>query len=458
MKDGNKNTVNGEIINLINIYQSKGSNQLFWELTLFDINKKALNKQIVDYLAKHIKGLREIDLTLDIIDFIMDNCTNNKIIDLISQKNFIDSIIFLLKAYINSSTKAKILFLIKKWAKKFETTFPIYNEKYNKLYNEGFKFPAEVVITYKKYVKNDIKNDENFFDINNNNDKFSLDNIEFPEDEFSNQFSNLRTSEIPDYFKNLQISRKSTMEQKYEKNQNNNTKNNTNKNHKNNANNKIITNNNKTANNQKNKINDNNIQNSIFEKYNDDPIIFENIWKDKIKNLNKWINDGTIHKYKDSLKEDIKEFINELKDMDEIILKCGKIGDDKNRDMVSNIKSDMEQTCYRFECVMKDIKVEKFKSAFEGNSKKYEFNAETIFDEQETEEKKIQKEKRGTDKFSFSRNMKDLFKVGKNKGCRSQEDFKIDIEKKDKYKEKEKNGKEKEKEKKDKKTKKAEKK
>ena len=128
MSDENKNEVNGELLNLINLYQSKGENQLFLQLTLLDAEKETLNKQIIDYLKKQIDDQKEIDLTLDIIDFIMDFCTNNDTIILISEKNFLDSIISLLQAYINSSTKEKILFLIKKWAEKFETTFPIFNE------------------------------------------------------------------------------------------------------------------------------------------------------------------------------------------------------------------------------------------------------------------------------------------------------------------------------------------
>ena len=450
MSDENKNEVNGELLNLINLYQSKGENQLFLQLTLLDAEKETLNKQIIDYLKKQIDDQKEIDLTLDILDFIMDFCTNNDTIILISEKNFLDSIISLLKAYISSSTKEKILFLIKKWAEKFETTFPTFNEEYKKLKEEMFQFPDEEIVTYKKYFKNKIINEENYSGFNNNTDKFSLDNIEFPEDQFSNQFSNLRTSLILDCFKNSDLSRKNTMEKINIQNQNNNTKNDVNKDEKNNTNNKNSTNNDQNTDNQKNKINDNNIQNSAFEKYNNDPGLFENTWNEKIKDLNKYINEGVVYKYQETLKGGIKEFITELSknEMEEIILKCAKIGDDKNRNMVSNIKSDMEQTCHRFECLMKDKKVEKFKSAFNGNLKKYIFNSETIFDEPENKEKKEQSDKGGKKKFSLSRNVKELFKVGKNKANKTQDYEMPDKEKKDTSKEKKK--KEKEKEKKDK--------
>ena len=68
------------------------------------------------------------------------------------------------------------------------------------------------------------------------------------------------------------------------------------------------------------------------------------------------------------------------------MLNCAKIGDDIGRNIVSNIKSDMQQTCYRFDCLMKNNKVEKFKSADNGNAKKYTYNVETLFDEPEEKE------------------------------------------------------------------------
>ena len=38
------------------------------------------------------------------------------------------------------------------------------------------------------------------------------------------------------------------------------------------------------------------------------------------------------------------------------------------------IKADMEQTCWRFECMNHGKKIEPFRSAFEGNNRHYTFN------------------------------------------------------------------------------------
>ena len=73
----------------------------------------------------------------------------------------------------------------------------------------------------------------------------------------------------------------------------------------------------------------------------------------------------------------------------------------------------MQQTCYRFECLIKNKKVEKFKSASNGNAKKYTYNVETLFDEPEENEKKLVKEKSGIRKFGH--NVKEsIFKVGRS--------------------------------------------
>jgi len=56
-------------------------------------------------------------------------------------------------------------------------------------------------------------------------------------------------------------------------------------------------------------------------------------------------------------------------------------GDNNGKHMLSNLKSDMEQTCWRFECLEKGQKIESFRSAFDGNSRKYMFNRDTLFEE-----------------------------------------------------------------------------
>ena len=158
---------------------------------------------------------------------------------------------------------------------------------------------------------------------------------------------------------------------------------------------------------------------STVKNYRSDPALFQNKWKEKISTLNKWIKEGKTSKNFDSLKQGISQILIGLDEIEEIILNCIKIGDEDGRSKVSNIKSDMEQTCYRFECLVQGKKVEKFKSAFDGNEKKYYFNKPNLLEENmnininviekdQKKEKKMQK---------FGRAIKNGFKkVGQKLG------------------------------------------
>lgn len=123
------------------------------------------------------------------------------------------------------------------------------------------------------------------------------------------------------------------------------------------------------------------IYTSTVKNYRADPALFQNKWKEKISTLNKWIKEGKTSKNFDNLKQGISQMLIGLDEIEQIILNCAKIGDEDGRNKVSNIKSDMEQTCYRFECLIQGKKVEKFKSAFDGNGKKYYFYKPNLLEE-----------------------------------------------------------------------------
>ena len=158
---------------------------------------------------------------------------------------------------------------------------------------------------------------------------------------------------------------------------------------------------------------------STVKNYRSDPALFQNKWKEKISALNKWIKEGKASKNFDNLKQGISQILIGLDEIEEIILNCIKIGDEDGRVKVSNIKSDMEQTCYRFECLIQGKKVEKFKSAFDGNGKKYYFYKPNLLEENinmninviEQDQKKEKKMKK------FGRAIKNGFKkVGQKLG------------------------------------------
>ena len=161
------------------------------------------------------------------------------------------------------------------------------------------------------------------------------------------------------------------------------------------------------------------IYTSTVKNYRSDPALFQNKWKEKISTLNKWIKEGKTSKNFDNLKQGISQILIGIDEIEQIILNCIKIGDEDGRVKVSNIKSDMEQTCYRFECLIQGKKVEKFKSAFDGNGKKYYFYKHNLLEENinmnidviEQDQKKEKKMKK------FGRAIKNGFKkVGQKLG------------------------------------------
>ena len=303
--------------------------------------------------------------------------------------------------------------------------------------------------------KNDEENNTNFNSLDNpfeeNYDNL-FENIDFPEDDkFENKFSNLRTSEIPTYFKTLRS--KSIVENTTNLKANNPNQNNAEGNNENNIikesneNNNIKQNNEKIENNANNdKINNNqnkkeikkvtnmneifnNCKNdnytSTFRNYKTNPILFQNKWNEKIISLNKWIKEGKNSKNFELLKEGIKQLLIGLDEIEEIIQTCAKIGDNEGRSKVSCIKSDMEQTCYRYECLLQGKKVEKFKSSFDGNVKKYYFYKPGLLEENNININDIEEEKKEKKMKKFGRAIKNGFlKVGKKIKSNSKEKVK----------------------------------
>ena len=265
-----------------------------------------------------------------------------------------------------------------------------------------------------------------------------IEDIDFPEDiEFPFIYSNLSKSEIPDYLrtvrsksiidytenlqkiKKVEIKEENIIHEEIIINESNNdTKFKENmKQGDNIGKSRTVT----CINDFFNNTNNNNdpIYTSTVKNYRSDPALFQNKWKEKIANLNKWIKEGKNSKNFDNLKQGISQVLIGLDEIEHIILNCAKIGDEDGRNKVSNIKSDMEQTCYRFECLIQGKKVEKFKSAFEGNGKKYYFNKDNLLAENvnidiseiEKDQKKERKMKR------FGRALKNgLIKVGQKLG------------------------------------------
>ena len=148
-----KNVKNSEL-NINKIYITEGKKKEFWKNFVYEINSDEANIEITSTIYYYLLKNIHFELTIYIIDFILDY-GSEKIIKLITNKMFLVEIEKFLK---NNSAKENdlkriILFLIKKWATKFEKKedfedFFLFYDKYKINIFNGLWEP----VSYKKYI------------------------------------------------------------------------------------------------------------------------------------------------------------------------------------------------------------------------------------------------------------------------------------------------------------------
>ena len=405
-----------ELINLKNIYSSNGNSKKDWEVFAKDINNDSYIDKIIFFLQKMMKENPQNELTVDIIDLIID-FSSPKFLYQIAQKQFLDTFLNLLKSETNAGIEIqkKVIYLTQKWANKYKgnRSLPIFMDNYNFLKNNRIAFPPEnfVIKTYDKFISQDeIKNsiyntqqNQNFNQNNNNNFNYNQNN------NTNNSFNNLNYNQnnnnfnndvkVPNPFDNNNSSfpmpnddgfPRENNQNNFNNNFNNNNYNNNNFNqnnfNNNNDNNYNPYNNIMGSNNNNNNFNYNNYNN--FSNNNNNYNYSNNsssnfpleTWRQKIRTYNTYIEEGKFSFHATKLKEGIKEILDTFPTIENAINQS--FNDNDKRDLYF-IKSDMEQTCYRYECLKNDKKIEPFYSAFDGNSKKYFINYAGLFKEKE---------------------------------------------------------------------------
>ena len=153
-----------ELSSINNIYSSKGNSKSDWQFLAKDINNDSNIDKIVFFLQNNMKENPKNELTVDIIDLIVDYGSPNFLFK-IAQKEFLDIFLNLLRSETNAGieNQKKVIFLTQKWAKKFDKNknLAIFMDNYNFLKKNGIAFPPEsfVINTYDKYISQDeIKN------------------------------------------------------------------------------------------------------------------------------------------------------------------------------------------------------------------------------------------------------------------------------------------------------------
>ena len=147
-----------------NVISSNGNDKDSWSELLCNITSYSQNslQETVSILSKNLINKENINITLDIIDFLI-NYGIPEIIELIAKREFLANILFLLKNKSKSSVEIqkKIIFLTQKWHQKFENSenenLKGFSNNYNSLKKGGIIFPppSYSVKTYNNYISDD---------------------------------------------------------------------------------------------------------------------------------------------------------------------------------------------------------------------------------------------------------------------------------------------------------------
>ena len=339
------------IFKFLTLINNNGNQEKYWIDLLFEIEKENYIFDFIIFLQNQLT-ISNNELLYDIIDFLVD-FSSEKTIILISKDNFLNTFISLLRKNARTSInlQKKILFLIQKWGIK-NKNYPNFKIKYDFLKKNGIVFPRVdfKLMTYDKYINvNSFKNNYNR-KINQN--KTNGCNLTFNNVNIGNENKKYNIIQYGNPYLN---------------NNNNNQ----------NINNDIIYNEN-TKNpiylNNMSSIN-NNLSNCLLE----NPENIKNIWREKIRIYNEYIDEGKYSLNSDKMKEGINELMENISPMENLIVQYSMINNHLGRHYIVNIRNDMEQTIYRYENLMRNNDVEPFFSSFDGNLKRYNINNPNIY-------------------------------------------------------------------------------
>ena len=339
------------IFKFLTLINNNGNQEKYWIDLLFEIEKENYIFDFIIFLQKQLT-ISNNELLYDIIDFLVD-FSSEKTIILISKDNFLNTFISLLRKNARTSInlQKKIIFLIQKWGIK-NKNYPNFKIKYDFLKKNGIVFPRIdfKLMTYDKYINvNSFKNNYNR-KINQN--KTNGCNLTFNNVNIGNENKKYNIIQYGNPYLN---------------NSNNNQ----------NIYNDIIYNENTKDPiylNNMSSIN-NNLSNCLLE----NPENIKNIWREKIRIYNEYIDEGKYSLNSDKMKEGINELMENISPMENLIIQYSMINNHLGRHYIVNIRNDMEQTIYRYENLMRNNDVEPFFSSFDGNLKRYNINNPNIY-------------------------------------------------------------------------------
>ena len=253
------------------IFQTKGKEPKFWEILKNIIQNQIQEIMPFCFLIRNRinNGNKdEILLSLNILDFAVDN-GNPMLWIQIDNQEFLLCIKNILQPNIDRDLQNSALYLIKKWAIKFQNYPSIQNCKniFNSLKNNNVIFPNNINNSYLKYISQNYNNmNNNMYNMNNMNNNMNIMNNNM--DNMNNMNNNMNSRNNNMYNMNNMNNNMNNMNNNMNNtNKNNNNMNNMNSNMKNkmnnhnNANKYNNINNYNNMNNNNNFINKNNLNN-----------------------------------------------------------------------------------------------------------------------------------------------------------------------------------------------------
>ena len=191
---------------LDSIFQNNGGTTKQWrQANEILLTKTDEIKKYVSYMKNKIRDLNKDTqlLALDFLDYSIDD-GKMPLWTQVGSKDFLSSLVNIYKTRTEEEVQTKILFLIKKWANKFQkynTIIPNFTSTYENLKNNDINFPHGMESTYEKYLQGP-ENNQGF---GNGESKIK-------------KIKNENTSSNKNYVKNINVDlRTSSYEKKYKR-------------------------------------------------------------------------------------------------------------------------------------------------------------------------------------------------------------------------------------------------
>ena len=267
-------------------------------------------KKYVAYMKNKIRDLNRNTqlLALDFLDYSIDD-GKIPLWTQVGSKEFLSSLVNIYKTRNDTEVQTKILYLIQKWANKFQkynTIIPNFNSTYENLKNNDIEFPEDAESTYEKYLQGG--NSGN----NNSENNFSNNNFNNNNNNTNNKKNNEENnSENKNYVKRINVDlRTSSYERKYKR---------------------------------------------LVNKLDD--------WTQQIQDANIFMDNANEEGFDDDLRgimSDLETGKNQLVDT----IESGKLKDEKLMQISLNVKDDIDMTIKRWNDVKNGRKPPQFKSSF----------------------------------------------------------------------------------------------